>query len=344
MREVYLDYNAATPIHSLVQEYMTKLMKEEYGNPEALHQRAERIETIIEKAREQVANAINANPENILFFSSASEVNDFFHQQYITCAVSESSHDSMFIHDSVIQNTSVLSVELANNETGDVTVNVDDKIKDYYEEADLVHWDASQALGKIEVDVYKLWKCDFMTISSPKIYGPPGAAALYVKNLQNIKLPKHLPTPNWLSIAGFGKACELIPLFLQDQKRLNKLRLKIIDRLEQELPIYKLNTEIPGSVPNTLNLYLPNVEGEGLTMRCSARGVYFTTGSACASQSIHPSRTLMYKYHDAERAHCSIRLSMGSETTEEDIDYALDVIIEEYEKLKEMSTSNYQEK
>lgn len=342
MKEVYLDYNAATPIHKNVAYFLTNLMKTEYGNPEALHKRSERIEQIIEKSRSQVAKAINANPSQIFFFNSASEANDFFHQQYIKSTVWNTSHDSMYEHTSEIIDSRILSIELVNNETGDCTVNVFSEANERYEQAKLVHFDAAQALGKIDVDVHRLWKCDFLTVSSPKIYGPTGAAALYVKNPRNLKWPKHQATPNWLSIAGFGRACELIPFLLEDQKRLKNLKWKMIDFFEKEIPDSELNSSVPGSVNNTLNIYLPNVEGEGLVMRCSARGIYFTTGSACASQSIKPSRTIMYKFNnDAERAHCSIRLSMGLETTEEDIDYALQVILEEYNKLKEFSTSNY---
>lgn len=343
MREVYLDYNAATPIHRDVRNFLSNLMKTEYGNPEALHRRAERIEELIDWSKKKVASVINAKPEQIFFFNSASEANNYFHSLYKNCKVSESSHDSMFTLTSKEIDSDIYSVELVNNETGDVTVNVDEEALEAYNKAKIVHYDASQALGKIDIDVHRFVRCDFLTLSSPKIYGPLGAAALYVKDPENFSLRQHQATPNWLSIAGFGRACELIPILLTDQKRLSELKMKIIERFEAEIPETQLNSEVPGSVANTLNLFLPDVEGEGLAMRCSARGIYFTTGSACASQSIKPSRTIMHKYHNAERAHCSIRLSMGLETTEEDLNYAIDIIVEEYNRLKEMSTSNYKE-
>lgn len=344
MREVYLDYAAATPIDPHVKDFLKELL-DEYGNPNALHKRGERIEKLIEDSRKSVAQAVNCQPEQIYFFNSASEANEVFHCMYPHAKIHDTSHDSMFNFITTSDEPLAYSYEWVNNETGNVYLTPEEPDHDLLLKMHTIHIDASQALGKFSVDLQKVIQWNYVTISSPKIYGPPGAAALVVKDsamIHSYFRDQHLPTPNWLSIAGFGKACDLISESLSDIHRQHKLQQLFMDLLEKEIPDLEYNSAINGSVFNILNIYLPGVEGEALVMRCSARGVYFSTGSACAAKDIKPSRVLMSMFdNNAERAHGSIRLSYGLYTTEDDVKYACNIIAEEYRKLKKLSTINY---
>lgn len=343
MREVYLDYAAATPIDPHVKDFIKDLL-DEYGNPNALHKRGERIESIIEDAKKSVAQAVNCGPKEVYFFNSASEANEVFHMMYPHAKIHSTSHDSMFNFINTSSEPLSYSYEWVNNETGNVYPQIEESDYNLLSKMSTVHIDASQALGKFPIDLQRVVYWDYVTLSSPKIYGPPGAAALIIKDsamYDSYFRKRHLPTPNWLSIAGFGKACDLISESLSDISRQHDLQKLFMDHLEKGIPDLEYNSAINGSVFNILNVYLPGIEGEALVMRCSTRGVYFSTGSACAAKDIKPSHVLMSMFENAERAHGSIRLSYGLYTTEDDVKYACDIIIDEYNKLKKMSTINY---
>jgi cysteine sulfinate desulfinase/cysteine desulfurase-like protein/anaerobic selenocysteine-containing dehydrogenase len=226
--------------------------------------------------------------------------------------------------------TVLASVMLANNETGVVQ-----PVREMAEAASrhgvLMHCDAIQGLGKIPVDMHELG-VDMLSLSAHKIYGPKGAGALCVR--RGVELEELVSgggqewsvrsgTENLPGIVGFGKALEAVPSLLSAMPGIRRLR----DRLAEGLLALSENGFVNGHpdrrLPNTLNVTLPEYRGESLVMELSQRGVYLSSGSACKAGSPEPSAALLAMGLSESEAHCSLRISLGTANTEEDIEAAL---------------------
>lgn len=228
--------------------------------------------------------------------------------------------------------TILASVMMANNEIGTLQP-IAELARLAHEQGVLFHTDAVQALGKIPIDVREL-DVDLLSLSAHKAHGPKGVGALYVK--KGIALSPLIDgggqerklrsgTENVPGIVGFGKACDLAARWLsqREPERIAALRDRLEAGIRELVPDAKLNGDARERLPNTLNLSLPAMRGESLVLFLDRHGVYFSSGSACKSGNPAPSHVLKSIGLTEDEAHCAVRLSLGVDTDEADIDYVL---------------------
>ena len=247
----------------------------------------------------------------------------------------------------VISNkTFLVSVMMANNEIG--TIQDIKTICDIaHKNGALFHTDAVQAVGKIPLDVKKLG-VDFLTLSAHKIYGPKGIGALYTKKGMPFcplirgghqEQGRRAGTENTLGIIGFGKAIEMRKQEMgPEEKRLLKLKEVLKRGIEENIQDARLNGHPTDCLPGTINVSFDGAEGESILLYLDQKGVAVSTGSACASGSLDPSHVLLATGVSAERAHGSVRISMGRENTKNDVEYLLKVLPGVIKKIRSMST------
>jgi cysteine desulfurase NifS len=243
----------------------------------------------------------------------------------------------------VTEDTVLVSLMMANNEVG--TIQPVRELAAVAREAGILfHTDAVQAVGKIPVDVEELG-VDMLSVSAHKFHGPKGIGALYVRDGVALEPLIHgggqegslrAGTENVPAIVGFGKAAELAVGALGRAEATMALR----DRLEREIialvPNAKLNGHRSSRLPNTLNLTLPELRGESLVMALDQQGISLSSGSACKSGSPEPTHVLMAMGRTAEDAHCSVRISLSTHTSEKDIEATVSAL---QRVLKEMETT-----
>jgi len=210
-----------------------------------------------------------------------------------------------------------------------------------------VHTDATQAVGKIPVDV-KALGVDYLTMSAHKIYGPKGIGALFVKKGAPLFPLIHgghqengfrAGTYNNLGILGLGKAAELARRDLAEYNRkISGLRARLRDGILSNIPDIRINGHPDDVLPNTLNVSFPGAEGEAILLSLDLKGIEASTGSACASGSLDPSHVLLATGIGPELAHGSIRFSLGWGNSEDDVDYIIEVLPPIIKRLRSMST------
>ena len=213
----------------------------------------------------------------------------------------------------------------------------------------LFHTDAVQAVGAIPIDVAAIG-CDMLSLSGHKFHGPKGVGALYIRKglrLEHLieggaqERGQRAGTENLASIVGLGKAIELAAANLEaNAARMTALRDKLIEGIMARIPDVKLNGHRTNRLPNNVNVSVRYVEGEALLLRLDLAGVAGSSGSACTSGSLDPSHVLLAIGLPHEIAHGSLRLTLGNETTEADIDYVLDKLPGIVSDLRAMSVLN----
>ena len=352
----YLDYAATVPLLPEVIEAMHKAETQFFANASALHTPGHLAMNEIEETRELLAELINAEPEEVIFTSGASESNNTVVRTFEGHEIETSPLE----HHSVIEAARIYRGEkkpklysfmLANNETGELL----DLPK--VPEGDFLHSDLTQVLGKMPIDVKKLG-LDYATFSAHKIGGPIGVGALYVRKGApykpliiggNQEKKRRSGTYNTVGLVGFKAA--LLHLkreksWLRYDTEVRKLRDDLARRILDEVPGSSLNTDIARgkSLPNILNTSFNAAEGESIQLYLDAEGVIVSTGSACAAGDIKPSHVLMAKTGDAEVAHSSIRWSFGLESTEKDVKRVMEVLPGIVERLQKISTIEMEEK
>jgi len=368
-RTVYLDNNATTPVDPRVVEAMLPYFTQHFGNAASRnHPYGWAAEEGVDYGRAQVAKLIGANPKEIIFTSGATEsdnlalkgvfemysrkgnhiitVNSEHKAVLDTCKVIEKKggevtylevkNDGMLDLDelkaAIKPNTIMISVMWANNETG-VIQDMEAIGKICAEAGVLFFTDATQAVGKIPVDVNKMG-IHLLAMSAHKMYGPKGIGALYVRRRNpRVKVTAQMHggghergmrsgTLNVPSIVGFGKAAEIALAEMETEAvRLAELR----DRLETELLKIEetyLNGHLENRMPHVTNISFKHVEGEGLMMTFNKQ-LSVSSGSACTSASLEPSYVLLAYGLGSDLAHSSIRFSLGRFTTKEDIDLTI---------------------
>ncbi|MEC9486490.1 MAG: aminotransferase class V-fold PLP-dependent enzyme [Prosthecochloris sp.] len=241
----------------------------------------------------------------------------------------------------------LVSVMTANNEIGTVQ-DIAAISRMAHEAGALMHTDAVQAFGKLPLHVDDLG-VDFLTMSAHKIYGPKGIGALYVRKGTpycpfirggHQEKGRRAGTENTLGIMGLAKAVEMRAAEMEDEAvRLAGMKEVLRKGIEERIDDALFNGHPEHNMPNTLNVSFPGAEGEAILLYLDLEGIAVSTGSACASGSLDPSHVLLATGSDAERAHGSIRISMGRETTMEDIEYVLDVLPGVISKIRSMSTA-----
>lgn len=379
-----MDYNATTPLHPLVKELMVREL-DTYANASSMHELGRQARAAIEDARSKVGMLIGEDSaaNTLIFTSGGSESNNtvfatMFHRgrnskrnKIITTAIEHPcvlnaakwlQSEGFPVHflsvdaqgkidfnelESVLDDSTLLvSVMTANNEIG--TIQDIARVAELAKaKGALVHTDATQAAGKIPVNV-KALGVDYATLSCHKIYGPKGIGALYIRKGAPIEplirgghqeYGHRAGTYNNLGILGFGEAARLAKENLQTyQNKMSALRNKLRDGIQQKIPLIRINGHHTDVLPNTLNVSFPGAEGESILLYLDLAGIEVSTGSACASGSLDPSHVLLATGLGPELAHGSIRFSLGMYNTQEDVDYVLNELPPIIERLRRMST------
>jgi len=245
----------------------------------------------------------------------------------------------------ITDQTILISIMYANNEIG--TIEPIPEIGRIARERGIVfHTDAVQAVGNIDIDVEK--SCiDLLSLSAHKFYGPKGVGALYVR--KGIKMENFIHggaqernrragTENLPGIVGLGKAIELAYLhYKEHNEHLLFLRDKLINGIKERIPYVRLNGHPTKRLPGNVNFSFEFIEGESLLLSLDMKGIAGSSGSACTSGSLDPSHVLLAIGLSHELAHGSLRLTLGDENSEEDIDYCLEVLPSIVERLRQMS-------
>ena len=363
-RFVYADNAATTPVTPAVLEAMTPWLMENYGNPSSIYSIGRAARTAVEKARRQVAAALNAEPGEIYFTSCGTEADNwalkgsmrrwaakgkkhlitaaFEHHAILHSAKAlekegfevtylpvtpEGLVDPAELEKAIREDTALVSIMLANNEIGTVQP-IAELAAIAHAHGAWFHTDAVQAVGHIPVDV-KALGVDMLSLSGHKFHAPKGVGALYVKKgiLPNIFMDggaqekgRRAGTENLASIVGLGEAITVATASLEENMaRITAMRDRLIDSLLQ-LPRTRLNGSREHRLPGNLNISFEGIEGESLLLRLDMAGICASSGSACTSGSLDPSHVLLAIGRPHEVAHGSLRLSLGEDMIEADID------------------------
>ncbi|OGX36012.1 MAG: cysteine desulfurase NifS [Omnitrophica WOR_2 bacterium RIFCSPLOWO2_02_FULL_50_19] len=246
----------------------------------------------------------------------------------------------------ISEKTALVSVMMANNEIGTIQ-DIKEIGKVAHRHGALFHTDAIQAVGKIPVNVHELG-VDYLSMSAHKIYGPKGVGALYVSpgvpfcpfiRGGHQEKGRRAGTENTIGIVGFGKAVEMRAIeMISEAKRLLSLKVRLKAGIEKEIPNIQFNGHPTDTLAGTLNVSFDGAEGEAILLYLDLEGIAVSTGSACASGSLDPSHVLIAAGLPAEEAHGSIRMSLGRDNTEEDVDYTIEKVAQVIDKIRKMST------
>lgn len=380
---VYLDNNATTPMDPRVLEAMLPYFTERFGNAASRnHPFGWEAEEAVDYAREQVAALIGADPKEIIFTSGATEGDNLAIKGVFEMYASRGNHiitcnfehkavldtckhiekeggevtyipvspdglvDPAAIEAAIKPTTILISIMYANNEIGTI-LPIREISAIAKKHGILFFTDATQAVGKIPVDVQKDG-IDLLTFTGHKIYGPKGIGALYVRRKNpRVKVTAQMDggghergmrsgTLNVPGIVGFGKACELCRLEMADDaKRISAMRDKLQNALLQVEESY-LNGSKDHKLPHVTNISFKHVEGEGLLMGFN-KNIALSSGSACTSASLEPSYVLKALGLGDDLAHSSLRFGLGRFTTEDQIDYTVEQVTNTVNKLRDMS-------
>ncbi|NQU82818.1 MAG: aminotransferase class V-fold PLP-dependent enzyme [Parcubacteria group bacterium] len=248
------------------------------------------------------------------------------------------------------ENTVLVSIMYANNEIGTIQPIIEigkliQRINQTREQKICFHTDAVQAVNYLSCDVKELG-VDFLTLSAHKIYGPKGVGVLYTKQgtqIEPIVYGGHQEaklrpgTENTANIVGLGRAIEDISTHKHSTDVMEQLRDKLMDGILNEIKHSRLNGSIDHRLPNNINVSFDGAEGEALVIALDQKGIATSTGSACSSGSLDPSHVLLALGLSHVQAHGSLRMTLGRQTTEKDIDKVLDVLTKIVKKLRTIS-------
>ena len=252
------------------------------------------------------------------------------------------------VEKAITDKTILITIMAANNEIGTIQP-IAEIGKLAHDKGILFHTDAVQAIGAMPIDVNTM-HIDMLSMSGHKFHGPKGIGALYIR--KGVKIDQYLHggaqergqragTENLAGIVGMGKAIEIATQHLEENAaRLTILRDKLIDGILAEIPVVRLNGHRTQRLPNNVNVSVRYVEGEALLLRLDLAGIAGSSGSACTSGSLDPSHVLLAIGLPHEIAHGSLRLSLGTDTTEAEIDEVLDKLPGIVKNLRDMSPLN----
>ncbi len=379
MREIYADHAATTPPAPEVVEAMRPYLGEAFGNASSIHRRGERAREAIDGVRDRVADLVGAAPEEIVFTASGSEANNLALKGVLAGAtpgrrrlvVSAIEHPSVLetarhlesrgvpltivpvgpdgvadparLEAALGPDVALVSVMLANNETG-VVQPVAEIAALAHAVGARMHADAVQAVGKIAVDV-KALGVDLLSLAGHKFYGPPGAAALYVRRRTRLvplvhgghqERSRRAGTEDLAALVGLGAAAERASSRVAAEgPRVGRLCERLLAGILERVPGARLNGE--RRVPGILNLRFPGVDGEAVLHELDLAGITVSTGSACSAASPGPSHVLLAMGLSPEEAHASVRFSLGESNDPPDIERILQVLPPILERLRALA-------
>jgi cysteine desulfurase len=378
MLRIYLDNNATTPVLPEVLEAMRPYFGEHFGNASSIHHHGQETRAAVERARVSVASLLGCRAAEVIFTSGGTEGDNLAiagltnagdhvitssiehhavlhackHLEERGCEVTVVPVDGRSLVDpedvrrALRPNTKLISVMMANNETG--VLQPVEEIAKVAEEADVYfHTDAVQAAGKVPIDVKRMG-CDALTISGHKIHAPQGVGALYVLAGTNLhplfyggqhERSRRAGTENVPGIVALGKAAEVAMQAFErgDDQKMSDLRDRLQRGILAQVEEAGVNGEGAPRVPNTSNIYFDHIEGESMVIALDLKGLAVSTGAACSSGAIEPSHVLTAMGLHGGRAHGSIRFSLGKQNGAEDVDIALALVPETVARLRELS-------
>ena len=369
---IYFDNNATTAVAAEVLEVMMPLLTEHYGNPSSMHSFGAAAGEAVAIARDQVMALLGVGLANEIVFTGGGSESDNLaivgtlrafpdKKHLITTEVEHPAvlglcrdlakrygYEATFLkvdaqghldldhlRDSIRPDTAIVSVMMANNETG-VLFDVEKIGQIVKEKGSVFHVDGVQAAGKLPLDMKAMPWVDLFSISGHKLHAPKGVGALFVRKGTKLRplivgghqeRGRRAGTENVASVAGFGAACDLATANIEHE---NTVVRALRDRLEAGLltaiPDSRLNGDPDFRLPNTTNISFEYIEGEGILLLLDRLGVAASSGSACTSGSLEPSHVLRAMGLPFTQAHGSIRFSLSRYNNSEEVEYVIQAL------------------
>jgi len=380
MNIIYFDNNATTMVAEEVLDAMKPFFCDLYGNPSSMHSFGGQIGRTIRHAREQVAALLGCDPAEIIFTSGGTESDstaikgvlaatpnkrnvvtsrvehpavlavcrDLENHGYNIVELAVDKYGRLDLNEleaQVDDNTAIVSIMCANNETG-VIFPIEQIAKIARQKGAVFHTDAVQAVGKIPLNLAKS-NIDMLSLSGHKLHAPKGVGVLYVRKGTRVspfmlgghqEAGRRAGTENTPSIVGMGKACELAAKYMYDENnKVKYLRDKLEKAILETCPDSRLNGDRENRLPNTTNISFEYIEGEAILLLLDRYGICASSGSACTSGSLEPSHVLRAMGVPFTAAHGSIRFSLSRYNTEAEVDYTIDKMPGIVKQLRELS-------
>jgi len=377
---IYFDNNATTSTAPEVVNEMLPMLSELYGNPSSMYRFAKKAGDKVQEARVRLAGLLNALPEEIVFTSCGTESDStaiwsairanpdkrhiltscvehsaiknmgeyLSHNGYKVTYVpvdSRGNLDLNYFYDHLTNDTAIVSLMWANNETG-VIFPIEEIAAKVKQKGIVFHTDAVQAVGKIPIDMSSN-NVDMLSLSGHKLHGPKGVGALYVR--KGTKFSPFLigghqesgrrgGTENTASIVGLGMAAELSAANMKEENtKVKQLRDSLEAGLLDRIPCSIINGDPKNRLPNTTNISFEYIEGESILLMIDEMGICASSGSACTSGSLEPSHVLRAMGVPFTAAHGSIRFSLSIYNTQKEVDYVIEKLPPVIERLRTMS-------
>jgi len=382
MDRIYADHNATTPLHPQVLEAMLPYLREHYGNASSVHVFGREARAAIDDARVRIANLLGCQESEIVFTGGGTEADNAAifgvararraKGRHIICSSIE--HHAVLhayqylekrgecevtflpvnrdclvdpddLHKTIRNDTVLVSVMSANNETG--TIQPIKELATICRERGVpFHTDAVQSVGKVPVNVED-WGVDLLSIAAHKFYGPKGVGVLFIRHGTKInpllvggshENERRAGTENVAAIAGMAKAAELATATMADEQiRLLELTEKLAEGVMKRIGGVHRNGHPKLRICNTVNFSFEGCEEEGLLLGLDLEGVAVSSGSACAVGSLEPSHVLKAMGLPHELARAAVRFSFGVSNTAGDVDYILDAVARVVERLRQFA-------
>ncbi len=379
-RVVYMDNNATTAVDPEVLEAMLPFFEESYGNPSSVHTFGGRVSSSIERSRASVAALLGADPSEIVFTSCGTESDSaaiysslFLCPQRRKVVISKVEHPAVHnvgkelvrrgykveevpvdtrgridlerVEEAVNEQTALVSVMWANNETGNIYPV--DKIGAIAKRfGALFHTDAVQAVGKIDTDVRDM-PVDMLSISGHKLHAPKGVGALFIRKGTRFRpfltgghqeRNRRAGTENVAGIVALGKAAELAVRNMDvENTRVKAMRDRLEKAIVSTIPVTRINGDPESRLPNTANISFEFIEGEAILLLLDRLGICASSGSACTTGSLEPSHVLRAMGVPYTAAHGAIRFSLSRFNTDDEVDYVVEHLPPIISRLREIS-------
>jgi cysteine desulfurase len=380
MKTIYFDNNATTKVAPEVLEEMLPLFSQLYGNPSSMHTFGGFIGRKIAAARRQIADLLGCESSEIVFTSGGTESDnsaikgvlaaqpdrrkiitsrvehpavltacrELANQGYTVAELGVDREGHLDIDElkrEIDDNTAIVSVMYANNETG-VIFPMEEIAEIVSSKGKILHTDAVQAVGKIPLNLSKS-KINLLSLSGHKLHGPKGIGVLYIKKGTRIspyivgghqESGRRAGTENTPGIVGLGKACQISGDMMDDENsRVKRLRDKLEEELLKRCPDSHLNGDKNSRLPNTTNISFEYVEGESILLMLDKFGICASSGSACTSGSLEPSHVMRAMGVPFTAAHGSIRFSLSRYNTEPEVDFVIEKLPPIINRLRQLS-------